>query len=79
MTRHTRVGLIRERETTPPPAADSADPDVVAARLRALGAAIEQLADAIDVLTEPGTPALYADEHVRRAREELHAVWGERG
>lgn len=77
MTLHTRVGLIHERDPQPPSTPTGTDPAVVLAQVRALAAAVEQLSDAIDVLTETGTPDAYADEHVRRAREVLHAVWAD--
>lgn len=72
MTRHTRVGLVRERFPEPP---GPPDLGTIQAQVRALAAAVEQLADAIDVLTAPDTPPVYADDHVTSARQELHAVW----
>ena len=73
MTRHTRVSLVHERTPASPETSDLAD---LQAQVRALAAAVEQLADAIDVLTAPDSPPAYADDHVTSAREELRAVWG---
>lgn len=75
MTRHSRVGFVNERDTSAPSSPAVPDPDVLQRQVRALAAAVEQLADAVDVLTDPDTPSAYADEHVRRAREALGAAW----
>ena len=60
--------------STPPVAADVTTV-VTPDQVRALAAAVEQLANAIDVVTETGTPTDYADEHVQRAREVLRTIW----
>ena len=62
--------------SAPPVVADVATPVVTPDQVRALAAAIEQLANAIDVVTETGTPTRYADEHVQRARDVLGTIWG---
>ncbi len=74
MTRRTLASAL-PGSPTPNVPADAPAPVVTPAQLRALGAAIEQLADAIDVVTDGGTPSTYADEHVRAAREQLRTVW----
>lgn len=74
MTRRTLVRALPGSPTSTPPA-DAPAPVVTPAQLRALAAAIEQLADAIDVVTDEATPSTYADEHVRVAREQLRTVW----
>ena len=75
MTRHSRVGFVNERDASAPPSPTVPDPVVLQRQVRALAAAVEQLADAVDVLSDPAAPRSYADEHVRRAREALGMAW----
>ena len=45
------------------------------AQVRALGAAVEQLANAVDLLSEEHAPTPFVDEHVEQARLALRAIW----
>lgn len=75
MAVHARDGLDRDPGTERLLLQHHTDVAGFQVQVRALAAALEQLADAIDVLSETGTPTEYVDEHVQQARLHLMAIW----
>lgn len=74
MAVRTRQSLVRDAEVARLAREHHSDLAGLVAQTRALSLAVEQLADAIDLLTEDA-PTAYVDEHVEQARLALKAIW----
>jgi hypothetical protein len=75
MAVRTREPFIRDAALGRLEREHHADLAGLVSQVRALAMAVEQLADAVDLLSEDGAPTAFVDEHVEQARVALRSIW----